>query len=136
MAADGTAPARPSPDRVRDELRAVVDPCTAATGSNLDIVEMGLLREVEVSDGAVRVAMRLTTPACHMVPYFITEIEDRIEPLPGVETVTVDTDDGLQWGPEMMSETATAKRQAVLDAYDAATDPADGDTDGDAAESR
>jgi metal-sulfur cluster biosynthetic enzyme len=132
MATEGTAPATPSPERLRDELRAVVDPCTAATGSNLDIVEMGLLREVEVSDGAVRVAMRLTTPACHMVPYFITEIEDRLEPLSGVETVTVDTDDGMQWGPEMMSETATAKRRAVLDAYDADTggDGADADTGG------
>lgn len=130
MATDGATPAAPTPDRVRDELREVVDPCTAATGSNLDIVEMGLLREIEIGDEEVRVAMRLTTPACHMVPYFITEIEDRVEPLPGVETVTVDTDDGLQWGPEMMSETATAKRRAVLDAYDAATDGADADAAG------
>lgn len=104
---------------VREALGEVVDPCTAATGSNLDVVEMGLVESVEVENGEVRVAMHLTTPACHMVPYFITEIEDRVEPLAGVEAVSVETDDGLTWTADMMSESARAKRRAVLDAYDA-----------------
>ena len=104
---------------VREALGEVVDPCTAATGSNLDVVEMGLVESVEVENGEVRVAMHLTTPACHMVPYFITEIEDRVEPLAGVEAVSVETDDGLTWTADMMSESARAKWRAVLDAYDA-----------------
>lgn len=117
MSADTDA--APTASAVREALREIVDPCTAATGSNLDVVEMGLVESVDVAEGTVRVSMHLTTPACHMVPYFITEIEDRVEPLAGVEAVTVDTDDGLTWTADMMSESARAKRRAVLDAYDA-----------------
>jgi len=126
-AGDGSAARRspPTVDAIRDELREIVDPCTAATGSNLDIVEMGLLESVTVADGTVEVAIHLTTPACHMVPYFITEIEDRVEPLAGVETVAVETDNGMTWTADMMAESAREKRRAVLDAYDAAADRAD-----------
>lgn len=105
--------------RVREALREIVDPCTAATGSNLDVIEMGLVEAVEVADGEVRVEFRLTTPACHMVPYFIEEIESRVEPLDGVESVTVDTDDGMQWTPDMMTDAAREKRRSTLDRYDA-----------------
>ena len=117
-AGDGGTDAAPLPERIREELRAVVDPCTAANGSDLDVVEMGLLADLTVADGAVQVDLRLTTPACHMVPYFIVEIEDRLEPLDGVESVAVETDDGMQWSEELMTDAAREKRQAVLDRYD------------------
>ena len=104
-----------SEERVRDALREIVDPCSAANGSNLDIVEMGLVNSIEVTDGDVRVEMRLTTPACHMVPYFIEEIEGGVGVLSGVESVEVETDDGMEWTTDMMSEEATHKRQAVID---------------------
>ena len=106
---------RQSDERVRDALREVVDPCSTATGSNLDIVEMGLVKNIQVNDGDVRVEMRLTTPACHMVPYFIEEIEERVGALSGVESVEVETDDGMGWNTEMMSEEAKEKRQAVIE---------------------
>jgi len=112
-----TTEGRPSEKTVRDKLRDIVDPCSAANGSKLDIVEMGLVESVEVTDGDVRVEMRLTTPACHMVPYFIDEIEEGVGPLPGVESVEVETDDGMDWTTDMMSENAKEKRQAVIEKH-------------------
>lgn len=109
----------PSTDRIRAELREIVDPCTAATGSNLDIVEMGLVKSVAVEEGSAHVDMHLTTPACHMVPYFISEITERVQPLSGVESVTVETDAGLEWSEDMMSERAREKRAATLERYEA-----------------
>ena len=106
---------RQSDERIRDALRGIVDPCSAANGSNLDIVEMGLVKNIQVNDSDVRVEMRLTTPACHMVPYFIEEIEERVGALSGVESVEVETDDGMGWNTEMMSEEAKEKRQAVIE---------------------
>lgn len=103
--------------RVRQSLREIVDPCSAATGSDLDIVEMGLLESIDVVGRTVDVRIRLTTPACHMVPYFVEEVERRVGSLPEVESVTVETDDGVEWGPEMMSEEAKQKRERVLDDY-------------------
>lgn len=107
-----------SHDQVRDQLGEIVDPCTAATGSNLDIVEMGLVKSITIDDGTVTVEIRLTTPACHMVPYFIEAIEERVSPLPDVDAVTVDTDNGLHWTPDMMTDTARDRRKAVLERYE------------------
>ena len=104
-----------SSDRVRETLREVVDPCSAATGTNLDIVEMGLVKSVEVTDDHVEVRMRLTSPMCHMVPYFVEEIEARVGELPDVESVEAETDNGLEWTQDMMSAEAKQRRQTMLD---------------------
>lgn len=101
-------------ERVTDELRDVVDPCSAATGSSLDVVEMGLIKSVEIENGHVDIQMRLTTPACHMLPYFYEEIEGRVGALSEVESVELETDGGFEWHEGMMSEEAKAKRRAVL----------------------
>ena len=105
-------------ERIRERLREIVDPCSAATGSNLDIVEMGLVKSIEIDDGHVDVEMRLTTPMCHMVPYFNEEVEERVGDLPGVESVAFETDDGLEWNEEMLSDEAHRRRQAVLDEHE------------------
>ena len=104
-------------DAVREALREVVDPCSAATGSNLNIVEMGLLKSVDVDDGHVDIEMRLTTPVCHMVAYFHEEIDDRVGELAGVESVEVETDDGFEWSEEMLTPEAKRRRQQVMDEH-------------------
>lgn len=112
-------------ERVRETLRDVVDPCSAATGSDLDIVEMGLLKSIETADRRVEVELRVTTPACHMVPYFLKEVRTRVGALSGVDTVDVTVDDGTEWTADMMSEAAKQRRREVLDEYEAryARDP-------------
>ncbi|GAB7020660.1 metal-sulfur cluster assembly factor [Halostagnicola bangensis] len=106
-------------EAVRESLREIVDPCSAATGSNLDIVEMGLVKSIDVSENHVHVSMRLTTLTCHMVPYFFEEVEGRVGDLAGIESVELETDGGFEWSEEMLSDTAKQKRQAVLDEQEA-----------------
>jgi metal-sulfur cluster biosynthetic enzyme len=103
---------------VRDRLAEIVDPCAAARGTNHDVVSMGLLKTIEIEEDAVTVRMRLTSPACFMVPYFIRETEQRVGSIDGVESVTLETDAGLDWMPEMMSEEARDRRRKYLDALD------------------
>ena len=109
--------------RVREALREVIDPCSAATGSCLDVVEMGLVKRIGVEedeDGAhVEVDLRLTSPMCHQVPYFYEEIEGTVGDLEGVASATLDTDYGLEWTEDMLSEEAQRKRQAVLEDQEA-----------------
>lgn len=110
-------------ERVREALSEVVDPCSAATGSRLNVVEMGLVEDIEVEEGdgdgdQVQVDLRLTSPMCHMVPYFYEEIEGRVGDLPGVASATLETDGGLEWTEDEMTEEAKRKRQAVLDGYE------------------
>lgn len=118
-------------DTVRNALRNVIDPCSAATGSDLDIVEMGLIRSVEVQDEHVRVAMRVTTPACQMIAYFHSEIENQVESLSGVTSVELEVDDGLEWDKGMMSDDAKRRRQEQLQkrrqAYEAEIETHHGD---------
>ena len=104
-------------ESVIEVLHEIVDPCSAAAGSNIDVVELGLVREVDVTGGMVEIQMRLTTPLCHQVPYFIERAESLVGELPEVQSVTVTTDHGLEWTPEMMSEEAKDRRRSVLNQY-------------------
>jgi metal-sulfur cluster biosynthetic enzyme len=54
-------PLPPDEDRVRALLRQVVDPEVGA-----DIVDLGLVYEIDIAPGRVRVAMTMTSPACPM----------------------------------------------------------------------
>ena len=58
-------------DAVRERLHEVVESYSAATGSNLDIVEMGLVDTISIDGDHVEVQMLLTTSICHMFSYFI-----------------------------------------------------------------
>lgn len=101
-------------EAVRQQLQEIIDPCSAATGSNLDIVEMGLIDSIEIDDNHADVHMRLTTPACHMVPYFVREVEECVGELPDIESVELKTDQGLEWTEEMMSDEAKARREELF----------------------
>lgn len=114
----GTAP---SPLTVRERLDRIVDPCSEARGTDISIVEMGLLKSIEVDGGTVHVELRITSPSCMMVGYFIEQAEEQVGNLPGVEEVTLETDAGLSWREEMMSEEAKKRRrhhqQALAEKY-------------------
>lgn len=111
----------PSPLAVREKLDEIVDPCSEARGTDISIVEMGLLKRIEVDGGSVHVELRITSPSCMMVGYFIEQANERVGDLPGVEEVTLSTDAGLSWRDEMMSEDAKERRrehqQALADRY-------------------
>jgi metal-sulfur cluster biosynthetic enzyme len=82
---------------------------------------MGLLKRIEVDDGSVHVELRITSPSCMMVGYFIEQANERVGSLPGVEDVTLSTDAGLSWRDEMMAEEAKERRRehqaALADRY-------------------
>ena len=107
--------AAPDPGTVEERLDDVIDPCSAANGTNLSIVDMGLIRSLDVEDGHVAVDLYLTTPGCMMLPYFHDEITDAVGSLPGVESVEVTTDSGFEWRPGMMTDEARRARKAHLE---------------------
>jgi metal-sulfur cluster biosynthetic enzyme len=104
---------------VHAALEGVVDPCSAATGVPLSILDMGLLGGVEISGDEVLVDLRLTSPLCHQAPYFIMEVEQRVGALAGVRSVVCRTDIGVAWEPAMMRQDAVRRlttRRQELDA--------------------
>ncbi len=101
-------------EEVVASLRGIIDPCSAATGVPLSIVDMGMVRHVAIEGDEVRVELRLTTPLCHQVPYFLMEIERLVGALDGVRSVTCDHDLGVEWHPGLMSPAASGKLAAGL----------------------
>ncbi|MGI8512485.1 MAG: Mrp/NBP35 family ATP-binding protein [Solirubrobacteraceae bacterium] len=74
----------PSREEVREALKAVIDP-----ELRRDIVELDMVRSIEIEAGAVGVTVSLTTPGCPIRAKFETAVVDAVAPLDGVERVTV-----------------------------------------------
>lgn len=62
-------PVQPSVNHIYAVLDQVMDP-----ELNHSLVELGMIREVEIDDGRVQIELQLTTPHCP----FAAEIEQRI----------------------------------------------------------
>ncbi|MBN8870720.1 MAG: metal-sulfur cluster assembly factor [Solirubrobacterales bacterium] len=85
----------------RDLLHEVIDP-----EIGLDIVELGLLRSVEIEGGVARVEFTVTTPACPLSSYIENEIRSCLWQLPDLREVEVECVYQPAWTPEDMSEKA------------------------------
>lgn len=105
---------------VRGRLENVIDPCSAANGSNLNVIEMGLLDEITIDGTRVHVELMVTSPMCTMVSYFIKEVQNEVSEIPEVDAVEVSSDNGLRWTPSMLTEEAEVKRRRVLETRDEA----------------
>jgi metal-sulfur cluster biosynthetic enzyme len=96
-------------EAVVSRLHEITDPCSAATNVPLSIVEMGMIEDVRFASGNVVVALRMTSPLCHALPYFQMEIERVLAGIPGIGTVTCTFDHGANWQPDNMSVGAHRK---------------------------
>jgi metal-sulfur cluster biosynthetic enzyme len=91
-----------TPDRVLDALRHVIDP-----ELGIDVVDLGLVYDVEAHDGDVSVQMTMTTPACPLGESLTREAEAAIRRMvPGVRSVRVALVWDPAWNPSMMSGAA------------------------------
>ncbi len=92
-----------SEDVVTEALKEVYDP-----ELHYNIVDLGLVYDVEIKDGAVHILMTLTTPACPIGPMVIEQIQENVGLVPGVKDVDVEITFDPLWSPDMMSEEARA----------------------------
>jgi metal-sulfur cluster biosynthetic enzyme len=90
-------------DDVRNELSEVWDPELM-----MDIVNLGLVYEVQVLEAGsrVRVVMTLTAMGCPAFDSMKDDIVSRVSALPGVENVDVELTFSPPWSKDLMSEEA------------------------------
>jgi metal-sulfur cluster biosynthetic enzyme len=86
---------------VTEALRQVFDP-----ELGLDIVELGLLYDVQIVNGGVTVIYTLTSLGCPVGPLIQEQIVEAVRELPGAEKVDVQLTWEPPWTPERMSEDA------------------------------
>ena len=91
------APGVVSEDQVKLALRRVKDP-----DLNLNILDLGLVYGIEVKGTKVKVDMTLTSPGCPSGPEIMTNAEQEIKSLPGVESVEMNLVWMPFWTPEKM----------------------------------
>ena len=87
--------------KVREALRQVYDP-----ELGMSVIELGLIRKMDVTDNDVNVTMILTTPFCPYGPAMVEQVKQSVqESSQRVAKVTM----GLEmWEPTMMEDQAAA----------------------------
>ena len=93
---------------IRETLKKVVDP-----EIGVNIVDLGLVYDVEDKGGNVKVTATLTTPACPLGPQIVNEVKYHVSRLPGVKEVEVEITFSPLWGPEMMTEEGRQELQFI-----------------------
>jgi metal-sulfur cluster biosynthetic enzyme len=91
----------PTRDDVIEALRSVEDP-----ELGMDIVELGLLYDVEVAEPRVHIRYSLTSMGCPAGPLIQQSIEEVVQSMPGVEQVETELTWDPPWTPDKMSEDA------------------------------
>ena len=87
---------------LKEALREVVDP-----EIGLNVVELGLIRDVTLTDDKVRVNMILTTPFCPYGPALLEMTRQKVE---GALVRPTSIEVGMEmWDPTMMEEGAGAE---------------------------
>jgi metal-sulfur cluster biosynthetic enzyme len=99
-------PGRPAPSaiesRALDALHGVNDP-----ELGINIVDLGLVYEVEANGGRLRVRLAMTTPSCPLGEHLTGEAERALRrALPEVGRIEVDLVRDPPWSPERMTEAA------------------------------
>jgi metal-sulfur cluster biosynthetic enzyme len=91
----------PTREDVFEALRAVEDP-----ELGMDIVELGLLYDVEVDGPRVKVIHTLTSMGCPVGPMIQENVDQIVRAMPDVEDVDVELTWDPPWTPEKMSDDA------------------------------
>jgi metal-sulfur cluster biosynthetic enzyme len=91
----------PTKGEITEALRQVEDP-----ELGMDIVDLGLLYDVEVAGPRVKVTYSLTSMGCPAGPLIEQDIARVVQELPDVEAVDTELTFDPPWTPEKMSDDA------------------------------
>jgi metal-sulfur cluster biosynthetic enzyme len=81
-------------------LKRVPEPCSIAMRAPIDICEMGLVEDVQIACGRVRVELVLTDPSCGHFASMRRYIADVLTELDGVDAVDVVLSTATLWTPD------------------------------------
>ena len=95
-------------DEVFEALKEVFDPEIP-----VNVVDLGLVYDLQVEDGDVDIKMTLTFAGCGMGPYIAQQAEWRVAEIEGVEDVNVELVYDPPWTPDLITE--DGKKQLGLD---------------------
>jgi len=92
-------------ESIRQALRQVKDP-----ELDMNIVDLGLVYDIEVDEGLVRVNMTLTSPGCPAGPMITNDIYKGVRAMEGVKDVDID----IVWEPYWTPDRIDPKIRAMM----------------------
>ena len=90
---------------VRDALRDVIDP-----EIGLNIIDLGLVYDIQVDGDVVDVQMTLTSPSCPMGPYIMSETKAAAESVDGINHAEI----ALVWEPYWTEDRIDSRVRALM----------------------
>ena len=94
-------------------LSEVFDPCCREKG--ISVVDMGLLRSVDVHDRHARVQLLLTSGWCPFASRVLTDVTDAIGAQPGIDSCEVQIVWDEAWTADRLTESARRKLRFLPD---------------------
>ena len=88
-------------EELLEVLRQVEDP-----ELGMDIVDLGLLYEVEVESSTAKITYSLTSMGCPVGPLIAQDIEGAVRQVEGIEDVELELTFDPPWTPDKMSDDA------------------------------
>lgn len=89
---------------VLERLGGVVDPCMEAAGLGLSLVDLGIVRTVDVYDATIDVELGLTEPGCGFTHALVTKVEDALASLCAARELRVRFNWSDPWTEARMTE--------------------------------
>ena len=86
-------------DEVVGALKEVYDPEIP-----VNVVDLGLIYDVDINDDNVNIVMTLTAPGCGMAPYIAQQAEWAVAEVEGVKDVSVDITFDPPWNPDRITD--------------------------------
>jgi len=83
------------------QLKTVIDP-----ELGVNVVDLGLIYDLQIQDGQIDVLMTLTTPGCPLHDSIAGGVKRALEQIDGIRDVRVQVTWNPPWTPERMSEEA------------------------------
>lgn len=72
----------------------------------VNIVDLGLIYDLKIEDGNVKIKMTLTSPFCPVGPLVIEQVKEEVMKVKGVKNVEVELVWEPRWTPDRMNEDA------------------------------
>lgn len=88
-------------EEVREQLKEVIDP-----ELDINIVDLGLIYEIDVDDDSAYILMTLTTPGCPLHGVFDEMVRQEVGGLEGLNEIDVELTFEPRWSPDKMSDKA------------------------------
>lgn len=98
----------PTKEEIREKLKECYDPEIP-----VNIVDLGLIYDIEIEDGEVYVKQTLTSIGCPVADQMKAQVEHKVMELEGVESAECEIVFEPPWNPDMVTEDGQSQLSAM-----------------------